>query len=73
MNEILDSAFFWVGLAVFVVTVGLIIDFLMRGLANRRSAVESPHRVANQLPRTLHKQGYDEVLDLKDDTELQKR
>ena len=48
------------------------VDRLLRWMFNRAS-VESgryPHRIATELPRALHKADHDEVIELKDETEL---
>lgn len=75
MNEMMQSTLFWAGLIAFVGAMVLIIDQVFRRIVNR-AAVEAgqyPHRVANELPRTLHRADHDEVLELKDEAELSAR
>jgi hypothetical protein len=67
-----DNPLFWAGLAAVAVAIVYGIDRLFRTVVNRSNADAGryPHRVAKQLPRTLHTPDHDEVLDLKDETEL---
>ena len=69
MFETLSSAFFWISLAIVVVFGILAIDRIVRGLVDRFNQTPScfPHRVANQLPRALHKGDFDETIELEDD------
>jgi len=70
MLETLPSGIVWISLVVIVVVGVLAIDRIVRGLVNRFTRAQSsyPHRVANQLPRTLHKGDFDEIVELMDDS-----
>lgn len=71
MNELLDSAIFWVLVVIFAAVAIYAVNAFFGRLADARSQEQSryPHRVANELPRELHTKDRDEVLDLKDQTE----
>ena len=71
MNAMFQSAMFWAVLIVAVVAIVLVVDQVLRRFVNRFASEGEhyPHRVANELPRTLHKFDHDEVLELKDETE----
>ncbi len=72
MNELIQSTILWAGLAVVVAFAVWVIDRLLRGMFNRVAEEEAhyPHRVANELPRCLHKGDHDEAVELTDDVEL---
>jgi hypothetical protein len=75
MSEMPQSAMIFGGLVVFAAFVVLVVEQVARRLVNccAADANRYPHRVANELPRTLHKPDHDEVLELKDETELSRR
>lgn len=68
MNAMLQSSMFWAVLVVSVVALGLVVNQILRRFVNRFASEGEhyAHRVANELPRTLHKIDHDEVLELKD-------
>jgi hypothetical protein len=72
MLEVTNSPLFWIGLGAVVVGIAVMIDYIWRGVFNRLVGDERryPHRIATQLPRVLHKADHDEVLALKDETEI---
>lgn len=72
MSEIFQSTLFWVGLVAFVLIGAFVIDQIFRRMVNRNTeeSAQYPHRVANELPRVLHKSDHDEVIELKDQTEI---
>jgi hypothetical protein len=72
MLENINSPLLWIGLGVVVVGIAVTIDYIWRGVFNRLVGDERryPHRIATQLPRVLHKADHDEVLALKDESEM---
>jgi hypothetical protein len=75
MFATLPIGFMWAGLAAITVLGALAIDRMIRLLVNQFTRTQSsyPHRVANQLPRVLHKGDHDEVLEMTDDREVTAR
>ena len=73
MDELLNSTFFWVGVGLLAIAAVYFINMIFGGLFNARSQEQAkfPHRVATDLPRELHTKDRDEVLELKDETEIQ--
>jgi len=69
-----NSIIFWGGVILFVALAMRLIDFIFRIVASRQANAEEGirHRVANELPRTLHKKDHDEVLELVDERGLRK-
>jgi hypothetical protein len=66
MEALFNSALFWIAIAVFAVVAVVIVNVVFRTISNQQASERDcyPHRVANELPRTLHKADHDEVLDL---------
>lgn len=72
MNELMQSAVFWGGLVLIIAACAVVFDQIFRRMVNWQipEAARYPHRVANELPRILHRGDHDEVMELKDETEL---
>jgi len=68
MSQI-PNTILWIGLCGLIILSLFAIDRLVRLLFNRfyNAQQNYPHRVANELPRVLHKSDRDEVLDLADE------
>lgn len=68
MSANFPAVLYWGVLAVMIIAGVLLVDGIIRFLVNRISRVRAayPHRVANELPRTLHQKDGDEVIEIAD-------
>ena len=66
MDTFSNSIIFWSGVAAFAAVAAAIINFAFRRIVDRSAFEQSRyrHRIANQLPRWLHKEDHDEMLEL---------
>ena len=67
MDTFSNSIIFWSGVVVFAAVAAAIINFAFSRIVDRSALIEQSryrHRVANQLPRWLHKEDHDEMLEL---------